>query len=59
MIRPWVLSLGRKQASHLGDDRFRLAERAGRLVGIDAGDRVVGDQPELEQLVICFAVLRG
>ena len=48
-----------EQPAHLGDKRLRLVERAGGLLGVDAGDRVVGDQPELEQFVVGFAMLWG
>ena len=58
LIRPTVLP-SIKQPAHFGNERFRLPERAGRLVGVDAGNRVVGDQPELEKVVVRFAVLRG
>lgn len=50
---------GTQQPAHLGDERLCLVERAGRLIGVDAADRVVGDQAEIEERVVRFAVLRG
>ena len=50
-----ISSLGRRISATIASD-WR-SEWVG-LVSIDAGDRVVGDRPELERVVICFAAPR-
>ncbi len=44
---------------HFSDDGLRFGEGAGGFVGADLGDRIVGDQAELEHSVVGGAVFGG